>query len=199
MNGSPNNNNKAENHFSPLLGNKEDTYIDIPAAPTNSPKPAREEDIAKLMKLAECTYAEARVALYNNAHHVYDSLRSIWKIVADPDEVVSKALSSPNKSAVSTKKASGPRSSKKTPVRRYTDEERKERRKESNRKSQKKRRDRAQAAEEENQRLRELIDRASPAVKKERMLDSYTRAIDRYGDRLGDLSDLTKDVYATIE
>lgn len=199
MNGSPNKNNKAENHSRPLLDDRDDTYNDIPAAPTSPPKPAKEEDVAKLMNLAQCTYSEARVALYNNAHNLYDALRSIWDIVVDPNEPVSEDLMTPTKSIAPTKNPSGPRSSKKTPVRRYTDEERKERRKESNRKAQKKRRDKAKAAKEENQMLREIIDRASPAIKKERMLHTYTRAIDRYSDRLGDLSDLTKDVYATIE
>lgn len=109
MNGNPNKNNKAE--INPLFGNKEGTYNDIPVAPTNSPKPANEEDIKKLMKLAKCTYAEARVALYNNAHHIYDALRSIWEIVADPDESVSEGFVTPAKSIASTKKTSDPRSS----------------------------------------------------------------------------------------
>lgn len=198
MNRNPNNNNKAESLFNPHPGNKEDVN-NIPAAPTNPPRPAKDEDIEKLMKLAKCTHAEARAALYNNAHRVYDALRSLWKIVADPEEPPSEAFVTPTKPIASTRKTSDPRSSQKTPARRYTDEERRERRKESNRKAQKKRRDEAREAKEENQRLRQIIDRASPAIKKERMLDNYTRAIDRHSDRLGDLSDLTKDVYATIE
>ena len=96
MNGSPKN-NKAENLFNPLPDNKEDA-TNIPAAPTNPPQLAKDDDIETLMKLARCTRAEARVALYNNGHHVYDALRSLWKIVVDPDAPLSEALMTPTKS-----------------------------------------------------------------------------------------------------
>ena len=68
MNCNPNNNNKEE-------------------APTNSPKPLKEEDVMKLMDFARCDRDEARRALYNNNLDVFLALQSI----CNKDDSINKA------------------------------------------------------------------------------------------------------------
>ena len=53
------------------MNHAEDTNIHV--APTDPPRPVREESIMNIMRIAPCDRDEASRALYRNNHDVYDA------------------------------------------------------------------------------------------------------------------------------
>ena len=66
-----------------IFPNNEDAnrHPTMPVAPTNPPRPVSKTDIQKLMSFTQCTYAKARVALYNNNHDYLEALACMVKVL----------------------------------------------------------------------------------------------------------------------